>query len=117
MSNVSGKAYALSAVTRMHPLKTWGVRLVFAMIGVSLMKPAARGAVGGTMLATGIAIVLGITRAFGFGVGSITPLRVVLLFPVLAVLGAIIGQFWQPKWTILGRITLIQENLTELSFI
>jgi hypothetical protein len=101
----------------MHPLKTWGVRLVFALIGVSLMKPAARGAVGGTMLAVGISILAAIARAFGANTGFVTLGNSGLLVIAGALLGAVIGHFWQPKWTILGRITLVQENLTELSFI
>ena len=37
MANIRGKAYALTALTRMHPLKTYGLRLVFLMIRWSML--------------------------------------------------------------------------------
>ncbi len=37
MANVRGKAYALTAFTRMHPAKTYGLRLVFFMIRLSML--------------------------------------------------------------------------------
>ena len=37
MANVRGKAYALTAFTRMHPAKTYGLRLVFFLIRLSML--------------------------------------------------------------------------------
>jgi hypothetical protein len=37
VANICGKSYALTAVTRMHPLKTYGLRLVFFLIRVSML--------------------------------------------------------------------------------
>ena len=37
MANIRGKAFALTAVTRMHPLRTYGLRLVFFLIRVSTL--------------------------------------------------------------------------------
>ena len=63
MANVSGKAYGLTAITRMHPLKTYGLRVVFAGIELSLMPPGRRGAiamaVAGPLL---VAVVDGLVR-------------------------------------------------------
>lgn len=131
MANTSGKAYGLTAITRMHPLKTWGVRLVFALIQISLRPPAVRGAVGGMMFAAAIVTILGLLQLLGLPVRGATALGTRLVEPGLgawavglvmvlaafAALGAAIGAVYQPKWTILGRITQVQENLTELSFI
>jgi hypothetical protein len=41
----------------------------------------------------------------------------VVYFLAFGIAGAIIGSVWEPKWTILGKISQIQVNLTELSFI
>ncbi|MEP6690180.1 MAG: hypothetical protein ABJD07_03430 [Gemmatimonadaceae bacterium] len=37
MANICGKAYALTAFTRMNPIKTHGLRLVFALIRLSML--------------------------------------------------------------------------------
>jgi len=37
VANVRGKAYALTAFTRMHPAKTYGLRLVFFLIRLSML--------------------------------------------------------------------------------
>ena len=37
MANICGKAYALTAFTRMEPIKTYGLRLVFFLIRLSLL--------------------------------------------------------------------------------
>lgn len=130
MSNIRGKIYALTAFTRMPPLRTYGLRLVFALIRVSLMSPLARGFISGALLGvvTGALLALialvtpldvlhfegsllripgGWTSALGF-------LLHVLLFGVVT---ALVGRFYQPKWSILGKIALVQQNLVELSFI
>lgn len=131
MSNTCGKTYGLTAITRSHPLKTWGLRLVFLLIHISLKKPFVRGAVGGLMLGIGVAVVLGILQLFGLQVSLAMRIGTALgasgaaawalglgsYLAASAVLGAAIGSVYQPKWTILGRVTLVQENLAELSFI
>ena len=131
MSNTCGKAYGLSVITRMHPLKTFGVRLVFLLIRASMLKPAARGAVGGAMLGAAIALLLGVLQAAGLDCAVMTKLGsfvlqpgaaawvmgLVMYFAAFAAAGALIGSVYQPKWTILGKITQVQVNLTDLSFI
>lgn len=131
MSNTCGKAYGLSVITRMHPLKTFGVRLVFLLIRVSMMRPAARGAVGGAMLGGAIAVLLGVLQMAGLDFTVMTWLGTLVLQPgaaawvmglamylaAFAAAGAMIGSVYQPKWTILGRISQVQVNLTDLSFI
>jgi hypothetical protein len=42
VANIRGKAFALTAVTRMHPLRTYGLRLVFFLIRVSMLPFVAR---------------------------------------------------------------------------
>jgi hypothetical protein len=131
VSNLSGKAYGLTAITRMHPIKTLGVRAVFALIRVSMMRPPIRGFVGGVLAGVVVVILLGLLQLAGIHVGLVMPLGRLLLPPgfgawvaglliVLVGLGAVfaaIGTVYQPKWTILGRITQVQVNLTQLSFI
>ena len=138
MANISGKSYGLTAITRMHPLKTFGLRAVFAGIALSLMPPAKRAAI-----AIGVTgpVVVGVVDAFirllvavhvasspwtpawdiGVALGMhgwyATLVGIVTIAVVSAVLGGSIGSVYQPKWTILGRISQIQVNLTNLSFI
>ena len=115
----------------MHPLKTFVVRLVFLLIYASLLPPAKRGAVGGAMFGGAIALLLGALQLLGLrfevmarlGTLVLPPgvaawvLGLVMFLAAFAVLGALIGWKYQPKWTILGRISQVQENLADLSFI
>ena len=131
MSNSCGKAYGLSVITRMHPLRTFGVRMVFLLIGASMLKPAPRGAVGGVMLGGAIALLLALLHLLGLDFAVMSRLGMLVLAPgvgawlaglaiyfaLFAVAGAIVGSVYQPKWTILGRISQVQINLTDLSFI
>ena len=138
MANVSGKAYGLTAITRMHPLKTYGLRVVFGGIELSLLPPGRRGvivmAVAGPLLVAavdGLVRVLvwrglmasawpvfwSIGRTFGLDRPLATLAGIAVVAVLSAILGAVIGPRWQPKWTILGRIGQIQENLINLSFI
>ncbi len=138
MANINGKAYGLTALTRMHPLKTFGLRAVFAAIEISLLAPAKRGAI-----AVGIAgpLVVGVADALirllaaaglvgaawhpardlgerlGLGGSGATVAGVLVLIAGFAIVGAVIGSVYQPTWTVLGKISQIQTNLTDLSFI
>jgi hypothetical protein len=138
MANISGKAYGLTAMTRMHPLKTFGLRAVFAAIQISLLPPAKRGAIAvgiaGPLL---VAIVDGAIRLLirfgvpispwhpahdigarlGFAAGVATLVGAVALIAAFAIVGAVVGSVYQPRWTVLGKISQIQTNLTNLSFI
>ncbi len=140
MANVCGKAYGLTAITRMKPWRTYGLRLVFAAIHVSLMKPWKRSAIFVPIVLTivfGIVEIItriwvvhplpiltgpfapalwlghwaGLTGGAAFGVGF------VVMVVALAFAAAVIGTFWQPRWTLLGRISQVQTNLIDLSFI
>ena len=131
MGNVSGKAYGLTALTRSHPLKTLGVRGVFAAITVALMPPARRSAIavsviGSLLLLVAVGLVrLAVPWSPAAMVGGWVGLAgwpgsiagAVLIVAALALFGGVVGSFWQPRWTLLGRITQIQTNLTDLSFI
>ena len=138
MANINGKAYGLTALTRMQPLKTFGLRAVFAAIEISLLAPAKRAAI-----AVGIAgpLVVGVVDAlirllaaaglvrsawhpardlgerFGLAGSGATVAGVLALIAGFAIVGAAIGSVYQPKWTLLGKISQIQTNLTDLSFI
>ncbi|MEO9019248.1 MAG: hypothetical protein ABI314_01955 [Gemmatimonadaceae bacterium] len=131
MANLSGKTYALTAFTRMPPLKTFGLRIVFALIRLSLKPPAIRGFVSGVIIGAVTVIVLEVLHTLGLatdavmreGAWLIAP-GVVAWFVGLAIhllgfgiVGAIVGYFYQPTWSILGRIGTIQKNLVDLSFI
>lgn len=130
MSNVNGKVYGLTAITRMHPLKTFGVRATFLLITVCLMPKAIRGAVSGLLLGLGTAIVLGVAPLVGLpnvlaregalveAGGSLAwPAGVAIHLIAFVALGAIVGSVYQPQWTLLGKISKVQENLIDLSFI
>jgi hypothetical protein len=138
MANINGKAYGLTALTRMQPIKTFGLRAVFAAIEISLLAPARRAAI-----AVGIAgpLLIGMIDAFvrllaaagivsaawhpardigeRFGLAGVgaTFAGIVALIGGFAIVGAAIGSVYQPKWTVLGKIAQIQTNLTDLSFI
>lgn len=138
MANINGKAYGLTALTRMRPLKTFGLRAVFTAIEISLLAPAKRAAV-----AVGIAgpLVVGMVDAlvrllaaagivssvwhpardlgerFGLERSGATVAGVLVLIAGFAIAGAVIGSVYRPTWTVLGRISQIQTNLTNLSFI
>lgn len=138
MANINGKAYGLTAMTRMHPLKTFGLRAVFAAIEISLLAPAKRAAI-----AVGIAgpLVVGVIDAFvrllaatgivgaawhpardlgerlGLAGSGATVVGVLALITGFAIVGAVVGSVYQPKWTLLGKISQVQTNLTDLSFI
>src|SRR3954471_4331377 len=110
MSNINGKVYGLTAITRMHPLKTFGVRATFLLIEVCLLPKAARGAVGGLLLGIVSAIVLGVASVAGLpnvlaregalvgAHGTLAGLAIHLI--ALAALGAIAGSVYQPEWTL-----------------
>ncbi|HEY4305446.1 MAG TPA: hypothetical protein VGM82_13300 [Gemmatimonadaceae bacterium] len=130
MSNVNGKVYGLTAITRMRPLKTFGVRVTFLLIRVCLLPKAARGAVGGAMLGVAASILLALLPLVGLPnvlaregawIGAHGGLAwaagVVINIVALAIGTAIVGSFYQPDWTLLGKIAKVQENLIELSFI
>ncbi len=131
LSNLSGKTYALTAFTRMPPLKTFGLRLVFALIRLSLQPPEVRGFISGVIISAVTAIVLQLLHALGLPMDAIMREGAWLLAPSAAawfvgltihllafgIVGAIVGHFYQPTWSILGRIGIIQKNLVELSFI
>jgi hypothetical protein len=138
MANVNGKAYGLTAMTRMHPLKTFGLRAVFAAIQISLLPPAKRGAIAGgiagpALVAVGDGVIrllikLGVAipvwrpahdigAALGLAGGVATLAGAVALIAGFAVVGAVVGSVYQPRWTLLGKISQIQTDLTNLSFI
>jgi hypothetical protein len=130
MANVNGKVYGLTAITRMRPLKTFGVRATFLLIRICLLPKAARGAVGGAFLGLAGSIVLALLPLTGLPnvlahegawVGAHGGLAwlagAVINVAALAVVGAIVGSIYQPDWTLLGKISKVQENLIELSFI
>jgi hypothetical protein len=131
LSNICGKAYGLTAITRMHPVKTWGVRIVFFLITICLQSPAVRGFAGGVLAGLAAVLVLGVAQLFGFTFSLVMwlgtrfldvslaawALGFVLQLAVFGALGAALGSVYQPKWTLLGQITQIQENLINLSFI
>ena len=138
MANINGKAYGLTAMTRMHPLKTFGLRAVFGAIQISLLPPAKRGAIavgiaGPALVAIGdgairLLIKFGapisvwrpahdIGARFGLAGGVATLAGFASLIAGFALLGAIVGSVYQPRWTLLGKISQIQTDLTNLSFI
>jgi hypothetical protein len=131
VSNLSGKMYALTAFTRMPPFKTFGLRLVFALIRLSLKPPEVRGFVSGVMIGAATAIVLEVLHVAGLPTNVVMHEGAWLLAPGVAawflgltihligfgIAGAILGHFYQPTWSILGRIGIVQKNLVELSFI
>ena len=130
MSNINGKVYGLTAITRMHPLKTFGVRATFLLIRVCLLPKAARGAVGGLLLGLATAIILAIVPLVGLPnvlarEGALVGAHGTLAWPAglaihliaFAAVGAIVGSIYQPEWTLLGKISKVQENLINLSFI
>ena len=142
MANVCGKAYGLTAITRMSPWKTYGLRLVFFLIRSSLKQPWQRSAI---FVAVVSSVVLAVLveplrwlytshAALPYAAGLASPALVVgarlglagfaawiagfaAIIITLAVIGAIVGSFWQPRWTVLGRVSLVQTNLIDLSFI
>src|SRR4051812_42699676 len=124
MSNINGKVYGLTAITRMHPLKTLGVRVTFLLIQVCLLPKAARGAVSGVLLGLVSAIVLGVASVAGLPnilarEGALVGVHGTLGWPAglgihiiaPAALGAIVGSVYKPEWTLLGKISKVQENL------
>ena len=138
MANINGKAYGLTALTRMHPLKTFGLRAVLAAIEISLLAPAKRAAIAvGIAGPLGVGVVDALIRLlvaagfvhaawhpasdlgerFGLAGGGATVAGVLALIAGFAIVGAAIGSVYQPKWTLLGKISQVQTNLTDLSFI
>jgi hypothetical protein len=140
MANTCGKAYGLTAITRMNPWKTYGLRLVFFLIQSSLKAPWHRSAIfvafvsalvipvvellgwlwashllpGGSRLSS---MCLAVGVWVGFSGMAAWLVGLVVIVAALALVGAIVGRFWQPRWTLLGRISQVQTNLIDLSFI
>lgn len=140
MANVSGKAYGLTAITRMNPWKTYGLRLVFFLIESSLKAPWQRSAIFVAFVSAVVIPLLellgwmwkshllpGSARLFslslavgawiGFGGLAAWLVGLIVIAAALGVVGAVVGNFWQPKWTLLGHISQVQTNLIDLSFI
>lgn len=139
MANVCGKSYGITAITRMHPLKTYGMNATFAAIHLSTRPPFIRGAIGtaieGSVLILAIDLLIrlwvrlqlpwlsvwrpaadvGALLGLQGWAGAVAGAAGIVI--ALALVGGIIFSFWQPSWTPLGRITKIQADLIDLSFI
>jgi hypothetical protein len=131
MANINGKTYALTAFTRMHPLKTFGLRAVFALIRLTLQPLWISGLVAGAVLALLASGLLALLRLAGLPFGPEAAIGAALGIDgiagwlvgmaIIAGAGAALGVFitvvLKPSWTVLGKVRKVQENLIELSFI
>jgi hypothetical protein len=144
MANINGKAYALTAFTRSHPAKTLMLRVVFALIGLSLKPLWVSTAVAGAALGAAVSLLFwigwGLTFASRRVAGAADPSHrfapdllagswvglhgaagllagIAMLMISGALLALVVTRWYRPTWTILGKVRQVQANLIELSFI
>lgn len=140
MANVCGKAYGLTAITRMNPAKTYGLRIVFFLIMSSLRPAWQRSAIFVAFVSSFVLPALELLRwlwtshllpgsawlaspsfaigqRIGFGGVAAWLAGLVVIIAAFAMIAAVVGNVWQPKWTLLGKISQVQTNLIDLSFI